>query len=902
MADRHYNMPGALGMSDEDDGMSTAQQNGSHSFAAASTQGSENSNQSFHSFQTFPAPSRQQSATPHQANSYNLEGYHASQAQAPQLAEDWQQGAGYHALQAQQLYSAVQQQGAGHHALDAQQLYSANRGADYYAPQAQQGAGYSGWVSAGYDPMQAQQGVGYSATQAQGAGWGDGSVLAGYNPAQAQQGGGYSGSVSGGYNPAQPQQSDRWVPAGYNSAQGLQSATYSSQAQYDGGYSPAQVQQSAAYSPAQVQQSPGWVPAGYNPAQAQQGPVYDLAQTQQAQQSPGLQSSQSAIERPPRIDLSNPPKRARRVEVEENGKRRAVDSEPQEVRGLKNDLEYERDMRAHAKGKYKEVQKERQQLQAELVASRRTLHDIAETTNGQAGMYDALQASHKQAMDDLRRENLAALKAQQEQFKRHLDETVDKLRGEYGAELGKEQAQTEVRFAAVAARQVRTSSRSAPYNVSEAESARQDRRLKEARQELEKHPGVFVIPHPAPDGGDESDEESLDETEKQQAALIWAWEQLEKEKKRKEDPESEEEGGGRTACALQTARKSQQQDLSKSEDNAYKKTVRDVFAKATGLWLAKDYAHYVPASEAEMKKSKNGEAVPPKNGWRLFFGKSFATCLHNRILIDRLVDETFAVVERDGRLPEVTKDYLRALHLNVLKGAQFQWSLHRPRDDETREEAKKRAEEWEEERRLQTNGNSRKRRKRKWRMVTAKKMKAIRLQEGNHADAELFQNAGDVVKALGNDGMSSEEERVRKRVTKSGQVKMKTVLAIKLLGWREVVVDKQVKMLDWYHRHQKKRGCTGYDRVRVNDQSESPPPLKLARNLFDPRWLKNQKKFDPDIERTLKIRRPKFKIADFDFNGTDSEDAYEAEDEEEDNDSANSDADADGEDDDEMET
>jgi hypothetical protein len=78
------------------------------------------------------------------------------------------------------------------------------------------------------------------------------------------------------------------------------------------------VQQSAAYSPAQVQQSPGWVPAGYNPAQAQQGPVYDLAQTQQAQQSPGLQSSQSAIKRPPRIDLSNPPKRARRVEVEEN--------------------------------------------------------------------------------------------------------------------------------------------------------------------------------------------------------------------------------------------------------------------------------------------------------------------------------------------------------------------------------------------------------------------------------------------------------------------------------------------------------------------------------------------------------------------------------------------------------
>jgi hypothetical protein len=171
-------------------------------------------------------------------------------------------------------------------------------------------------------------------------------------------------------------------------------------------------------------------------------------------------------------------------------------------------------------------------------------------------------------------------------FEKQLQDTVTKLCGEYGVELGKErvsrrrsryktrltfhQAQTEVRFAAVAARQVRPGSRSAPYHTSEAESARQDRRLKEAKHELEKHPGVFVVPQPTPDDDDEddSDKETLDEAQKQQAVLAWAWKQIEKEKKRQGQMESEEEGG--QAEGLQKARKSQQEDLSKHQDNAYK--------------------------------------------------------------------------------------------------------------------------------------------------------------------------------------------------------------------------------------------------------------------------------------------------------------------------------------------
>jgi hypothetical protein len=67
-----------------------------------------------------------------------------------------------------------------------------------------------------------------------------------------------------------------------------------------------------------------------------------------------------------------------------------------------------------------------------------------------------------------------------------------------------------------------------------------------------------------------------------------------------------------------------------------------------------------------------------------------------------------AVVARENILPEVTKDYVRALHFNVLKGAQFAWHLRQLRANETKADAKARAEEWEEDRRMRTNSTSRK--------------------------------------------------------------------------------------------------------------------------------------------------------------------------------------------------
>ncbi|KAJ7733431.1 hypothetical protein DFH07DRAFT_968045 [Mycena maculata] len=789
-------------------------------------------NQSFQSF----SPHHQSPATPYQTNSQGT-GYHTSQAQQP-AGYGWQKGAGY------------------------------------YAPQAQHGA-EQGWVSAGHNPAQAgyewQQGIGHNPWQGQQLAGYDWQQDAGYDAPQAQQGMGQEW-MSAGYNLAQAQQPAEYdagnnTPQAQRSAPPVQVSSYNVGAEYNSGvgnHTP-QVQHPAP----QAQQGMGqeWMSAGYNPgadptaggAQRSAPPVQASGYNAGAEYNSTFQ-----LEPPPRIDLRNPPNKAqkRRIEIEDNGKRRQVDTEPKEVEELRSDLEYEKAKMAHTRGKMREVQKQTVTLREELDVHRHALRDMGDTAKGQTGMYDALQASHQRAIDDLKQESQVALKAQEEQFKRYMDDEVAKLRRKHEAELGKEQAQAEGRFAAMAARQVRP-----------------DRRLKEARGELEKHPGVFLVPHPAPDDEDESGDESLDEAEKQQAALIKSSGIARRRKTWKGDD-------------LERARKSQQEELGKRKDNAYKSTVRDVFGKATKLWTAKDYVNYQPASEEEMKRCKRGEVVPPEGVWRFFFGKSFAKCLHNRILINRLVEETVTVVAREGKLPKVTKDYLRALHLNVLRGARFQWKLHQQRDDETKEEANKRAEKYEEKRRLQTNNTSRKTRKRMVRLATAKKMKQIKLQEGKPGAAEVFKNAGDVVKALGNDGMSSEEERVDIVTTRSGQQKKTTVFAVKVLDWREVIIDKQVKMLDWYRRHQKKRGYKGYDRVRVDESSASPPPLKLPRNFFDPRWLKKQKKFDPEIEGTLKIRKPNFQLLDFDFNGVNSD---------EDKEDGGGGEDADGEDDnDEM--
>jgi hypothetical protein len=139
---------------------------------------------------------------------------------------------------------------------------------------------------------------------------------------------------------------------------------------------------------------------------------------------------------------------------------------------------------------------------------------------------------------------------------------------------------------------------------------------------------------------------------------------------------------------------------------------RAVFGQATGLYGAKAYKDYDPVTLDTVKLCAAGKIRPPSNKIQFYFGKDYTNCLWNRLLLARLVEKTLVLRASDqrrfGDLPDVSKDYLQALHFNVLKGAYEQWRSHQPRGDERSIDVKARVEEAEEERRLQTERNSRK--------------------------------------------------------------------------------------------------------------------------------------------------------------------------------------------------
>lgn len=139
---------------------------------------------------------------------------------------------------------------------------------------------------------------------------------------------------------------------------------------------------------------------------------------------------------------------------------------------------------------------------------------------------------------------------------------------------------------------------------------------------------------------------------------------------------------------------------------------RTVFGEATGFFNAKAFKDYNPVTLDTVKLCAAGKIRPPINEVQFYFGKEYTNCLWNRLLLARLVEETLVLRASDdrkfGHLPDVSKDYLQALHFNVLKGAYEEWRRHQTRGGETAADVKARVEEDEEDRRLEVEGNSRK--------------------------------------------------------------------------------------------------------------------------------------------------------------------------------------------------
>ncbi|KAF8185885.1 hypothetical protein K438DRAFT_1973726 [Mycena galopus ATCC 62051] len=393
--------------------------------------------------------------------------------------------------------------------------------------------------------------------------------------------------------------------------------------------------------------------------------------------------------------------------------------------------------------------------------------------------------------------------------------------------------------------QTASSSRYAPYRSAEAQAARDRTLLRNAKREMANDADVLLVPQEhLVDPDSSKDEETLDEQDLQQAAYAWVLGKMKNEERKKK---SKSKAPLASRNKLEIARQEEQERLACHEDKLYKSMARAVFGGATGLYSAKAFKDYNPVTLDTVKLCAAGK-IPHHQRGSVLLRQKYTNCLWNRLLLARLVEETLVLRASDdrkfGHLPDVSKDYLQALHFNVLKGAYEEWRRHQTRGGETAADVKARVEEDEEDRRLEVEGNSRKARKNMRRLKVAKKMRNLRLSQGDAQTARLFAQAIEVTEALGNEGMSSEDDTVRTTFTKAGEKKKNTVFVIRRQYWRAAIATKYMRM-----------------------DSESAAPSKLVRNLYDDEWIKTQKSIDNEFEETLGIRKRTFKLVDFHFNG-----------------------------------
>ncbi|KAJ7064186.1 hypothetical protein C8F01DRAFT_1081545 [Mycena amicta] len=513
-------------------------------------------------------------------------------------------------------------------------------------------------------------------------------------------------------------------------------------------------------------------------------------------------------------------------------------------RGLQNELDQLKQQRAIDLRVVEDMQKKMQQMVKEFQTQAQA---YAETADRKA--FELAQAwvtqqtqQHESKVDQLR----TGMQAEQ----RRMTDQHEQLR-----------TQTNARMAAVAARQVRTSG---TYTSAAAKRDQQDRHIRKFQEELAKHPGVRIVPAPAPEM--EEAPAVQDNAERMKSVADWVAVQMVNEKKMKEKDMSRR----RAPSSLAAARKEQQRKLTRPTDHEYKNLVRNIFGDATGLRHTEDARGFSPAPANLVEDCKNGQSQPPENSFQFFFGPSYVSCLWNRLLIGKLVDQTVDARKENPELqhlPDVDRAYITSLHNNILKRMQDEWKRHQQRPAETEDQAHTRVAELAERRRVKVVSNSRKARKLQAQLDIAKKMKGVYREEHQAGTRDVFENTIQVLKALGAAGMSSEEETTSTSKTQNGQYHRTMALEVKIVPWRAFAADNFMEMLDWFRKKDNPKHFSGHDRIRGTEFSESLPPAGLPRNLFNPRWLENEQQYDPDIVDTFKIGEPNFSLRRFEFNG-----------------------------------
>lgn len=289
----------------------------------------------------------------------------------------------------------------------------------------------------------------------------------------------------------------------------------------------------------------------------------------------------------------------------------------------------------------------------------------------------------------------------------------------------------------------------------------------------------------------------------------------------------------------------------------------------------------MPASEEQAQLCEQGKETPSTDAPQLFFGKGWENCLWNDTILKKLIGDLLEAREKDadGRkldIPDVSDGYLLAIFHNFLKEAHEEWSRSQPRVGESEQELQARVAKYNKTRQDRNVLNSRKKnvsgypdctrighalttlQKFEARQTTTQKMMAISLAAKKPGDAEAWKwLKEDFLEVLGAAGMSSEEDETLEAQF-GDKIMAATAHSINLCPWRVLKATEYLVMIDQTAEKVKTRVTLRRPRIRSQKESQSDPPLKLPRAMYDEAWLSKQREYFPNVEEIFEITDEEF--------------------------------------------
>ncbi|KAJ6484902.1 hypothetical protein C8R45DRAFT_931336 [Mycena sanguinolenta] len=288
--------------------------------------------------------------------------------------------------------------------------------------------------------------------------------------------------------------------------------------------------------------------------------------------------------------------------------------------------------------------------------------------------------------------------------------------------------------------------------------------------------------------------------------------------------------------------------------NLLRETKREKF----GVDTDEEFALKQSATEYEARACHEGRLVPNADDWRFDFNPGCQS-KWNEIMINRIIDITIEKGKEDGLNPMERQTMYRWMQGQVTRGKEA-WARVQPRGNETEAEAIERTGAYRLRRSHNARDNSSKTRKYTAREETIQMV--IGLKKGTNApDLEAWNRLLQMIRYLGYDGMSSEEEDE----IVQGHLRVQ-VYKVLVFAWHSEDVGKYLTMVDSVRtklrgaQKLKHAGPRAGTRVRDGTLSTSAVPTNLPKCLYNAEWIQKMSATNPVFYEDLQVSKEAFEL------------------------------------------